>query len=83
MNVAAIPEFVTLWLAVNVGAFLVLAVLSYLGSGFVLDRLEQADRWMYAREHEHKFGTESKASQDIPVTEQREARQSANSCHDD
>ena len=79
MNAAAIPEFVNLWLVVNVGAFLLLAVISYFGSALVLDRLERFDRWMYAKEHGHNYGAESPMSQDIPVIGHREAPQFASS----
>lgn len=63
MNVSSVAEFLMLWTIVNAGATLVLAVLSYLSSGWVLDWLESLDRWMYARTYArgHKSGTESES----------------------
>lgn len=55
MNPAALSEFLTLWLLVNVGAMLLLGVMSYFGSVFILDWLESLDRRLYAAEHNHTF----------------------------
>lgn len=79
MNAAAIPEFVNLWLVVNVGAFLLLAVMAYFGSTFMLDRLERIDRWMYAKEHGHNYGAEFSTSQDIPKITHQEGQRLAGS----
>jgi hypothetical protein len=51
MNVNLIPKLVEMWLAVNLAALLVLAVMSYVSSVFILDWLESFDRWLSAREH--------------------------------
>lgn len=53
MNSPAISEFVTIWLIVNIGAMLLLAVMSYFGSMFILDWLGSLDRRLYAAEHNH------------------------------
>jgi hypothetical protein len=47
MNITATSQFVTLWAIVNVGAILVLAVMSYFSSIWILDGLEALDRWLY------------------------------------
>ena len=55
MDPSAIPAFVMMWLVVNVGALLVLGVLSFVSSALALTWLAALDRWMYAREHKHEL----------------------------
>lgn len=46
MNISAIPQFVLLWLIVNIGALLLLAVMSYFSSKWALDGLDAWERWL-------------------------------------
>jgi hypothetical protein len=50
-----------MWLAVNVGAMLVLIVLSYFSSIFILDGLASLDKWMFAKQHRHELKGRAKA----------------------
>ena len=43
-----VADIVTMLLAVNVGAMLLLAVMAYVSSVLVLDGLESLDRWLDA-----------------------------------
>lgn len=44
MNPLGIPKMIEMWLAVNIGALLVLAVVSVVASTYALDLLELFDR---------------------------------------
>jgi hypothetical protein len=55
MDPSGIPAFVMMWLVVNVGALLVLGVMSYVSSVLALTLLAALDKWMYAREHKHEL----------------------------
>jgi hypothetical protein len=61
VNFSIIPEMTTMWLAVNVGAMVILIVLSYFSSIFILDGLASLDKWMFAKQHRHKFNDRAKA----------------------
>ena len=52
MNINDIPQLLLAWVAVNIGATIVLAVLSYVSSVWVLDGLAALDRRMDASLHE-------------------------------
>jgi hypothetical protein len=48
MNTTHIAEVVKMLLAVNVAAMIILAVMSYVSSIFILNWLESLDRWLSA-----------------------------------
>ena len=52
MNISDIPQLLLAWLAVNIGAFIVLTVLSYVSSVWVLDGMAALDKRIDASLHE-------------------------------
>lgn len=67
MDPSGIPAFVTMWLVVNVGALLVLGVMSYVSSALALTLLAALDKWMYAREHKHELNSGEEAPDTLKV----------------
>jgi hypothetical protein len=54
---AGIGEVVSLLVAVNAAALVVLVILSFVGSALALDGLEKLDSWLRRRDHRRPLTT--------------------------
>lgn len=72
----ATAEVVSSWLVVNIGALVVLVVLSVVGSILALDGLAAWDKWMMAAQEKRlqRKAAQAAATAPVPTTEQESSR---------